>query len=102
MEIQDNNLVSNQEANSPQKADTTSKQSADAQTTHNSNQGNDTSKQKTFDDTIATIKALKSEGKTNGEIVKVLSNHGYPTLKGSKGKWRSNQVQSILKKHQEK
>lgn len=78
------------------KADTTSEQSADEKTTHEDD-GNDTSK-KTFDDTIAKINILHSEGKTNGEIVKVLNNDGYPTSKGSTGKWRSNQVQSILNK----
>jgi hypothetical protein len=84
------------------KADTTSEQHEDNKTTHGGNRDNDTSKEKTFDDTIATIKILKSESKTNGEIVKVLNNHGYPTLKGSRGKWQSIQVKRILEKHQEK
>ena len=93
----DDNLVSNQKANS-KKADTTSEQSVDDKTTYGGYKGNDISKEKTFDDTITTITTLHSEGKTNGEIVKVLNNDGYPTKKGIKGKWRSYQVQSILKK----
>ena len=82
-----------------EKADTTSEKSADDKTAYRGFKGNNTSKEKTFDDTIARIKSLKSEGKSNGEIVKVLNNDGYPTKKGSQGKWRSNQVQSILKGH---
>ena len=82
-------------AKSKDKADTV--KSAD-KTTHEKSL--DASKEKTFDDTIAKIKTLKSEDKTNGEIVKILNQDGYPTFKGSKGKWRSNQVQSILKRHQ--
>ena len=80
-----------------EKADT-SEQSADDKTTHEGNRGNDTSKEKTFDDTIAKIKILHSEGKTHGEIVKVLNHDGYPTSKGSRGKWKTNQVKTLLKR----
>ena len=69
---------------------------ADTRTTHD--KSDDTSKEKTFDDTIAKIKTLHLEGKTNGEIVKVLNNNGYPTFKGSRGKWKTNQVKTLLKR----
>ena len=72
--------------------------SGDDKTTYE-DENNNTSKEKTFDDTIAIIKTLHSEGKADADIVKVLNNNGYPTFKGSRGKWRSNQVQSILKRH---
>lgn len=57
----------------------------------------DSEKAKTFEDSRVKIKQWHSQSKEMKDIIKELNEGSYPTKTGSVGKWRSNQVKSILK-----
>ena len=56
------------------------------------------SREKTFIDTTMMVNTWHSEGKTDGQIVRLLNDGFYPTKKGITKKWKTNQVRDALKK----
>ena len=57
----------------------------------------DSEEAKTFEDSRVKIKQWHSQSQEMKDIIKELNKGSYPTKTGSVGKWRSNQVKSILK-----
>ena len=63
----------------------------------NEAESDDSEEALTFEDSRVKIKEWHSQSKEMKDIIKELNEGSYPTKTGSVGKWRSNQVKSILK-----